>query len=139
VVEPAQPAEESGAMSIAKQGRAFLLMGFLQWIVDWVVTVLLSQGGIQLETANIVGRVCGAMLGFWLNGRITFANPHVTLGRKQLLRFLLAWLALTLISTVAISAVGRHATLQAAWLAKPVIEAVLAVASFFISRHWIYR
>lgn len=126
-------------MSIARQGRAFLLMGFVQWIVDWMVTVLLSQSGMHLEIANIIGRVCGAMLGFWLNGRITFANPDVALGRQQLWRFLLAWLALTLISTVAIGAVGRTATLQAAWLAKPVIEALLAVVSFFISRHWIYR
>lgn len=126
-------------MSIAKQGRAFLLMGFLQWIVDWMVTVLLSQGGMHLEVANIVGRVCGAMLGFWLNGRITFASHNIALGRKQLLRFLLVWLMLTLISTVAIGTVGRQANLQAAWLAKPVIEAILAVFSFFISRHWIYR
>lgn len=126
-------------MSITKQGRIFLLMGFLQWIVDWLVTVLLSQGGVHLEAANIAGRICGAMLGFWLNGRITFASQHVELGRKQLLRFLLTWLMLTLISTVAVGAVGRQASLHLAWLAKPVIEASLAVFSFFISRHWIYR
>jgi hypothetical protein len=35
--------------------------------------------------------------------------------------------------------VGHSAGLQYAWLAKPVVEAVLAVASFFISRYWIYR
>jgi putative flippase GtrA len=138
MVESSRPAKRA-VTSIARQGRAFLLMGFLQWIVDWLVTVLLSQGGVHLEAANIAGRVCGAMLGFWLNGRITFASQNLALGRKQLLRFLLVWLILTLISTVSIGAVGRHASLQWAWLAKPVIEAVLAVASFFISRHWIYR
>jgi len=28
--------------------------------------------------------------------------------------------------------------LRVAWVAKPVVEAILAVVSFFISRHWVY-
>lgn len=114
-------------------------MGFLQWVVDWTVTVALSRAGTPLEAANVVGRICGAMMGFWLNGRVTFARQDVALGRRQLLRFLLTWLSLTLLSTAIIGVIGRQLGLQAAWLAKPVLEATLAVVSFFVSRHWIYR
>lgn len=126
-------------MSVARQGKYFLIAGFLQWILDWTVTVALSHAGIALEIANVVGRISGATLGFWLNGRITFANHGFTLGRTQLMRFLVLWLATTLVSTLIIGAIGRHADLQWAWLAKPVVEASLAVTSFFASRHWVYR
>ncbi len=126
-------------MSLARQGKLFLAMGILQWLVDWLVTVLLSQAGLSLELANVLGRVTGAMLGFWLNGWFTFARPGAVLGGSQLLRFLCLWLVLTAVSTAAMSAIGHHSGLQRAWLAKPLVEAGLAVISFFLSRHWVYR
>lgn len=125
-------------MTLARQGWLFLLMGFLQWILDWAVTVALSHFGVSLEVANVCGRITGALLGFWLNGTITFSTS-TPLGRRHLVRFIIAWIVLTIISTWAVGLVGHSAGLQYAWLAKPVIEAVLAVASFFISRYWIYR
>ncbi|WP_269789999.1 GtrA family protein [Stenotrophomonas sp. Iso1] len=125
-------------MTLARQSWLFLLMGFLQWILDWLVTVGLSHAGMSLEIANVCGRLIGAMFGFWLNGTFTFSSSR-PLGRQQLLRFALAWAALTVISTWGVGYVGRSVGLEAAWLAKPLIEAVLAVISFFISRHWIYR
>lgn len=126
------------AMTLARQGRLFLLMGFLQWILDWLVTVGLSRAGMPLEIANICGRVAGALFGFWLNGTITFSGER-PLGHRQLLRFLMAWIVFTCISTWAVGHIGRTASLEVAWLAKPLVEAALAVASFFVSRHWIYR
>ena len=125
-------------MTLARQSWLFLLMGFLQWVLDWLVTVGLSHAGLSLELANVCGRVTGALLGFWLNGTITFSSQQ-RLGRRQLLRFALAWVALTLVSTWAVGQVGHRVGLEAAWLAKPLVEAALAVVSFFISRHWIYR
>lgn len=126
-------------MSLTRQGKYFLVAGFLQWILDWAVTVALSHAGLALEIANVIGRISGATLGFWLNGRFTFADHDFTLGRAQLLRFLVLWLVTTFLSTLIIGAIGRHAALQWAWLAKPLVEASLAVSSFFVSRHWVYR
>lgn len=126
------------AMTLARQTRLFLLMGFLQWILDWLVTVGLSHAGVTLEIANVCGRIAGALFGFWLNGTITFSAER-PLGRRHLLRFLIVWVALTFVSTWAVGHVGRTIGLEMAWLAKPVVEATLAVASFFISRYWIYR
>lgn len=126
------------AMTLARQSWLFLLMGFLQWVLDSLVTVGLSHAGMPLEIANICGRLAGAMSGFWLNGTFTFSSSQ-PLGRQPLLRFAIAWVALTIISTWAVGHVGRNVSLEAAWLAKPLVEAALAVVSFFISRHWIYR
>lgn len=125
-------------MTLTRQGVLFLLMGFLQWVLDWAITVALSHVGVPLEVANVCGRISGALLGFWLNGTITFSTG-TPLGRRQLLRFVIAWLVMTVISTIAIGFVGHSAGLQHAWLAKPFVEAALAVGSFFISRYWIYR
>ncbi|MNM84089.1 GtrA-like protein [compost metagenome] len=126
------------AMTLVRQSWLFLLMGFLQWILDWLVTVGLSHAGMSLEISNVCGRLAGAMFGFWLNGTFTFSSSQ-PLGRRQLLRFAIAWVVLTVVSTWVVGQVGRSVGLEAAWLAKPLVEAALAVVSFFISRHWIYR
>lgn len=126
-------------MSLTRQGSHYLLIGLLQYVVDWGVMVGLSHLGLNVEASNIAGRVSGAVLGFWLNGRITFASEDTTVGGPQLMRFILLWLCTTLVSTLAIGAIEDAAGLQWAWLAKPAVELVLAGASFLVSRHWVYR
>ena len=126
-------------MSLRRQGGHYLLIGLLQYVVDWGVMVGLSHLGLAVELANVAGRVSGAVLGFWLNGRITFAGEGTALGRRQLMRFVLLWLFTTAISTWAIGAIENAAGLRWAWLAKPAVEACLAGLSFLVSRHWVYR
>ena len=126
-------------MSLLRQGRHYLAIGLLQYVVDWGVMVTLSHIGLAVEIANVAGRVSGAVLGFWLNGRITFAGDETTLGRTQLQRFVLLWLCTTALSTWAVGAVENAAGLRWAWLAKPAVEMLLAGMSFLASRHWVYR
>ncbi len=126
-------------MSLLRQGRHYLAIGLLQYAVDWGVMVALSHFGLPVEVANVAGRVSGAMLGFWLNGRITFAHDDSPLGRRQLQRFVLLWLCTTALSTWAVGAVENAAGLRWAWLAKPAVEAMLAGVGFLASRHWVYR
>ncbi|QDH71661.1 GtrA family protein [Marilutibacter alkalisoli] len=126
-------------MVLMRQGFWFLLVGGALVVVDSLVTIALSRAGMSLEAANIIGRIAGALLGFWLNGKITFASGDRRLGPRQLIRFIIAWLLLTAVSTLLVTGIGHHFGLSSAWLAKPVVEACLAVVSFFTSRHWIYR
>ena len=126
-------------MSLLRQGRYYLAIGLLQYVVDWAVMVALSHLGLSVEIANGAGRVSGATLGFWLNGRFTFADDTSVLGPRQLRRFLLLWLCMTGISTWAIGTIENLAGLQWAWLAKPLVEVALACVSFLASRHWVYR
>ena len=127
-------------MSIARQGASFLIVGCCLIVLDWVVFVVLTALGVVPVAANIAGRVAGALVGFWANGRITFSVPgSPRLGRRRFVRYLVLWLSLTLLSTVLVTLLASRLSLEVAWLAKPVVEAGLAALSFLVSRQWVYR
>jgi len=126
-------------MSLTRQGSHYLLFGGLQWLLDWGVTVLASHLGLPIEPANVCGRISGAMLGFWLNGKITFAAADTRVGGAQLRRFVLLWLCTTTLSTLAMGGIDDVFGLQWAWLAKPGIELLLGLVGFLVSRHWVYK
>ena len=126
-------------MTLIRQSRHYLVIGGLQWLVDWGVMVGLSHLGMLVEPANIIGRISGALLGYWLNGKLTFAGDDTALGRTQLRRFVLMWLCTTAISTWSLGAIDEHIGLKWAWLAKPGVELVLGVFGFLLSRHWVYK
>jgi hypothetical protein len=52
-------------MSLARQGVSFLLVGLGLVTADWAVFVVLTALGTPASVANILGRVTGALLGFW--------------------------------------------------------------------------
>lgn len=126
-------------MSLTRQSRHYLMIGGVQWLVDWGVMVGLSHLGLPIEPANVAGRISGAVLGYWLNGSITFAAEDTRLGRVQLTRFVLMWLLTTAISTWAMGTIDDVLGLKWAWLAKPGVELTLGVFGFLLSRHWVYR
>ena len=126
-------------MSLPRQGRHYLMIGIVQWLVDWGVMVGLSHAGMPIEPANIIGRITGAALGYWANGAITFAGEDTTLGPTQFSRFLLMWLLTTAISTWAMGSIDDWFGLKWAWLAKPAVELGLGVFGFVLSRHWVYK
>lgn len=126
-------------MSLSRHARHYLMVGGLQWLVDWGVMVGLSHLGMAVEPANIIGRISGAILGYWLNGKLTFAGEDTAIGRTQLQRFLLMWLCTTALSTWAMGSIDDWFGLKWAWLAKPAVEFVLGVIGFVLSRHWVYK
>ena len=127
-------------MPVLRQLVAYGLVGGLQLLLDWACFVLLTLAGVAVLPANLAGRIAGACLGFWLNGRYTFARPGAPrLGRANALRFVAFWLATTAASSLALIAIASYEGLQAAWLLKPLVEALLAALGFLASRHWIYR
>jgi len=126
-------------MSLTREGRDYLLIGIGQWLLDCGLMMALSHFGVPVRLANISGRACAALMGFWLNGKITFRARGARLGKVQLLRFWTLWAGTTLASTWAIGWVDDHSGLYLAWLSKPVIELASAAIGFFISRHWVYR
>jgi putative flippase GtrA len=126
-------------LNLRRQGSHFVMVGALQWLLDWGVTVWLSHLGMLIEAANLTGRVSGAMLGYWLNGKFTFAGEDTALGRVQFQRFAVLWLCTTAASTLAIGAIDDTLGLKWAWLAKPLVEAALGLIGFVLSRHWVYR
>jgi len=126
-------------MSLRRQSRHYLIIGGIQWLVDWGVMVGLSHMGMAIEPANIAGRISGALLGYWLNGKLTFSGDDTAVGRTQLQRFVMMWLCTTAISTWSMGAIDDLLGLKWAWLAKPGIELALGVIGFVLSRHWVYK
>lgn len=126
--------------ALLMQGLKFGIVGGFLILIDWTVFVLLTRSGVDAVYANICGRVVGAMTGFFLNGIVTFSQEgNANLSWRRLLRFVVAWIGMTIVSTACVGFVDKQLGLGAAWIAKPAIDAFLAVLGFLVSRHWIYR
>ena len=124
---------------LGRQGRDYLIVGLLQWLLDWGVVVSLTHIGLPVAPANVLGRITGALLGFWLNGKLTFAGDRNTIGAAQFQRFMVMWVTTTLLSTWVLTQVDDLFGLRWVWLGKPAIELALGAVGFLLSRYWIYR
>lgn len=126
-------------MTLQRHLGRYAISGLLQWALEYALVLALSQWLLPLAPANVIGRVCGALLGFWLNGRWTFAGQEHRLGKRAALRFALAWVTLTALNTGWVAGIGQLAGLRAAQMLKPVGDGLTAGLGFLLSRHWIYR
>lgn len=126
-------------MKILRDGAHFIGVGALQLALDSAIYIALTRIGIALALANVCGRAAGACCGFWLNGRVTFLHRTQPLVHVRLLRYLALWIGLTLISTAALAIIADAGGLARSWWAKPLVEGVLGVTSFLLSRHWVYQ
>lgn len=123
-----------------RQGVRFVIAGLAQLAVDWLLFVALTGLGIPTGVANPVSRCLVVAMGFWLHSVYTFAESGVTkLNRERALRFFPAWIALTLSGTLVLVVVRHTLGLHATWIAKPVVDACLAVVSFVVLRSWVFR
>jgi putative flippase GtrA len=126
--------------ALSRQVLLFLLVGAAQVLLDWTVFVLLTHAGLAVAAGNVLGRASGACLGYWLNGRYTFADGgRPRLAGVHLRRFVVAWLVLTVLSTLLVAGIAGRFDLRAAWLAKPAVEACMAALGFVVWRQWVFR
>jgi len=127
-------------MTLLRQGGSYLVIGLLQLLLDGAVFIAVTALGMPVLPGNLVGRACGMLLGFWLNGRYTFASGGTQrLGWARFSRFIVLWAVLTALSTALVVAADHALGLQYAWLAKPVVEGGLALLSFVLMRWLVYR
>lgn len=127
-------------MSIVKQGVSYGFVGVVQIGVDWLTFISLTQLGILTGPANIAGRIVGAALGFWLNGRFTFAGDSARpVSSNHAIKFMVSWMITTLLSTGAVILAAHTKGLHMAWVVKPVADLVLAAVGFLASKYWIYK
>lgn len=126
--------------ALLRQLVSYGAIGFLQIGLDWLTFVTLTFFNVPATPANISGRILGASVGFWLNGKWTFAEGgNTALSRQALARYLATWLFTTALSTLVVSMVDHSHGLHWAWVVKPVSDAVLAAVAFTISKFWVYR
>ena len=126
-----------------RQPLFFLIVGGVQYLVDAGLYAVMISNGITTLPANITSRASAASMGFLLNRYWTFGQRNESLKRfvRSLLRFLVLFAAMTLISTLAIlwleTVLGNDNTSRI--IAKLLVEALLAIASFLVSRFWVFR
>jgi len=130
-------------LALIRQPLYFLIVGGLQAGVDTLLFGLMVSVAIPTERANVVSRLCAAVIGFLLNRYLTFQNRSETLSHLgfSMARFVILWLALTIVSTASImllAAVFGAGTGNKIGY-KIAVEAVLAVLSFFAAKYWVYR
>jgi putative flippase GtrA len=126
--------------TLFRQVASFGAVGLLQIVIDWMTFVVLTFAGAPAAPANVSGRILGACMGYWLNGKWTFADGgKPSLSRKSLLRYLATWIVTTAISTLVVLLVDRAQGLHWAWMVKPVSDSTLAALGFAVSKFWIYR
>lgn len=124
---------------LIRQASVFTAIGVILMGIDTGVFSLLHWLGLSLLPANMSSRVVAALASFYLNGRFSFAGHGEARPQAiRLGRYLIWWLLMTAISTAVLSACHQALGEQSVYAAKPIVEFVLAVVAFFVSRHWIY-
>ena len=126
-------------MTLRRHASYYVAIGILQWLVEYGLMLALSEWVMPVEPANVIGRLAGACLGFWLNGKWTFAGDDTHVGRHAAMRFVAMWIALTVINTWIVAHLDDAFGLRAAQLLKPVADLATGGIGFLLSRHWVYR
>lgn len=126
-------------MSALSESCRFVAVGIVQVLVDSGIYIALTSLGLPTPPANFCGRVSGAVFGFWLNGKITFARHQQPLLGARFARYAVLWVAMTIISTTLLTIIARDIGLVHAWWSKPLVEGMLGIVSFLVSRYWVYR
>ncbi|UZE95125.1 GtrA family protein [Alkalimarinus alittae] len=119
----------------------FLMVGGTQYLLD-VTAFSLFILFLTTEVSNILSRMLGACAGYVLNGAFTFKRGGgANIAFSSLLRFILVWCFMTLISTLAIK--GIMSAFSGGWVYSVVIkvfvEMVLVTLSFGLQKFFVYR
>lgn len=129
-----------------KQLLVFTVVGGLQYFVDIIIFSTLIILSASIETSNILSRLSGALLGYRLNAKWTFKNnakkPANYFNLKRLTRYVILWISMTLASTIALYKFHEHTEYRIniyLILTKIIIEFILFIISFLVSRHWVFR
>ncbi|HWS77481.1 MAG TPA: GtrA family protein [Thermomonas sp.] len=126
-------------MTLRRHASFYAAIGLLQWVVEYGLMLALSEWVMPVEPANVIGRLAGACLGFWLNGKWTFASDDTHVGRHAAMRFIAMWIALTVLNTWIVAFLDDQFGLRAAQLLKPGADLVSGGIGFLLSRHWVYK
>jgi len=116
----------------------------LQYIIDVTLFIgLFSLFGFPV-LFNITSRAIAAVTGYYLNGIVTFKVGQTIGAKKRKLRFLMLWIGMTFLSSIAITMI-MYLSERNGWppnmiaISKPLIEAALFLLSFLIQKIWVFN
>ncbi len=126
-------------MSLRRHLGGYAVIGLMQWVLEYGIMLALSEWVMAVPPANVIGRLCGAILGFWLNGKWTFAGDDNHVGRHAAARFIAMWLILTIFNTWIVGYIDHNLGLRMAQSLKPFADLLSGGLGFLLSRHWVYK
>jgi putative flippase GtrA len=131
-------------MKTTTQFFLFLVVGGVQVAIDTLLFAMIFIFTGEPLLGNVVSRATAAVVGFLLNRRYTFNAWRPGEAREQGLRYILLWVALTVLSTSLIGAAnaGLGGVAHAReWMIglKVLIEAALALLSYLGMRYGVFR
>lgn len=122
------------------QALRFLCVGVSLLALDTGLYAAATLAGLPIALANPLSRAIAAIAGYFAHRHLTFAaRSRDAVEPAERLRYVLVWVALTLISTQTLAAIASHADSVTTMVAKPFVEAVLALISFSLLKLWVYR
>lgn len=117
----------------------YLSVGVCQLFLDLLLFLLLQNFGVAIAIANTISRFCAAVAGYYLNKQFTFSVGHIS-GYSMMLRYWSFWIFMTFLSSVLILSLDKlMSTTLPTGLGKLVVELVLFLISFLISKFWVYK
>ena len=130
--------------STPKQLSVYIAVGILQYIIDVTLFIILfSLFGFPV-LFNITSRAIAAVTGYYLNGIVTFKVGQTIGAKKRKLRFLMLWIGMTVLSSMAITMIS-YLSEKNGWppkmisISKPLIEAALFLLSFLFQKLWVFN
>jgi putative flippase GtrA len=111
-------------MSIRKQIKSFLLVGFTATCLDFATYFLLVELGVERSLSKGISYVCGVYIGFLGNSIFTFEQRN-----SNLRRYLLVYL-ISLIANLTINYLSLMATQNGliGWLAATLVSTFMNFA-----------
>jgi putative flippase GtrA len=125
-----------------RQFSWFTLIGALQYALDALLLFLLMASGMSIVNANLVSRTLVGLGGFLANRYITFRETRVHFW-PSLLRFLLAWALMSMLSTIGILLainvfLQEEPTPASGLIIKVLVEMAVFLCAFLLQKFYIF-
>lgn len=125
-------------LKIFKQIAKYVVVGLVALAIDVSSFTVLRYLGVDLITANVSARLAGAVSAYSGNHLWTFTQKndvHQWLNTSW--RYLLIWFFATSLSTILITFLVNINLPET--LSKLLVEMVMPILNFIISRYWIFK
>jgi putative flippase GtrA len=130
----------SKKFEISRQLVFYVCSGLLQLLVDWMLFLLLNHLGVRVAVANLLSRSSAAIVGYTVNGTLTFGNLNdPKLSRMRFIRYASLWIVTTCLSTLIVVLGKIFFGPSNIWIVKLAGEGLLVGLSFIFQKFWVYR
>lgn len=121
------------------------MIQLIKFVVVGVFNTILGYGvmfscmyivGLSAVTSNVIGYLCGLVLSYTLNRKVTFKGTAKS--RAEVVRFLLVFLV-AYFSNLGVLMILIHSTVFPEWMSQIFAGVVYVFMSFFMNKYYVFR